>query len=102
MSRFFMPRLSGDMIYEVRHTRLTGEKFTVDLRRLEFSCWSWMLTRIPCYYEISYMQSRSLNPIDYIPACYRKEACQACYQPFIYPTNGDNLWKHTPYRDILP
>ncbi|CAK8563234.1 unnamed protein product [Lathyrus sativus] len=55
MSRFFIPRLSGDMIYEVRHTSLSGEKFTVDLRRLECSCRSWMLTGIPCYHVISYM-----------------------------------------------
>ena len=26
----------------------------------------------------------------------------ACYQPMIYPTNGENLWESTPYPDILP
>ncbi|CAK8573969.1 unnamed protein product [Lathyrus sativus] len=61
-----------------------------------------MLIGIPCYHTISCMHSRSLNPSDYIPACYRKEAYQACYQYFIYPTNGKNLWEHTPYPDILP
>ncbi|CAK8544565.1 unnamed protein product [Lathyrus sativus] len=50
LSRFFIPRLSCNMIYKLRHKSLTGEKFTFDLRRLECSCRSWMLTSIPCYH----------------------------------------------------
>ncbi|XP_058760393.1 uncharacterized protein LOC131633723 [Vicia villosa] len=102
ISRFFIARLSGDMIYEVRHTNMTGEKYTVDLKKFECSCRSWMLTGIPCYHAISCIQSRSESPTDYIPSYYRKDTYQACYQPLIYPTNGENLWELTPYPDILP
>ncbi|XP_058733836.1 uncharacterized protein LOC131605506 [Vicia villosa] len=102
ISRFFIARLSGDMIYEVRHTNMTGEKYTVDLKKFECSCRSWMLTGIPCYHAITCIQSRSESPTDYIPSLYRKDTYQACYQPLIYPTNGENLWELTPYPDILP
>ncbi|CAK8575962.1 unnamed protein product [Lathyrus sativus] len=55
ISRFFIPRLSSDIIYEVRHRSLTGESFTIYLKRLECSCRSWMLSGIPCYHAISCM-----------------------------------------------
>ncbi|CAK8563005.1 unnamed protein product [Lathyrus sativus] len=102
ISRFFIARLSGDMIYEARHTSLIGEKFTIDLKRLKCSCRSWMLTGISCYHAISCIQNRSQDPDEHIPPCYRKETYQACYKPFIYPTNGEILWELTQYPDILP
>ncbi|CAK8576604.1 unnamed protein product [Lathyrus sativus] len=100
--RFFIAGLSGDMIYEVRHTSLTRDNFTVDLKRLECSYRIWMLIGFPCYHEITYIQSRSQDPAEYIPLCYRKKTYQACCQPFIYATNGENLWELTQHSDIVP
>lgn len=39
---------------------------------------------------------------DSIPTYFRKEAYQACYEPIIYPTNGQNMWQSTQFSDILP
>lgn len=61
-----------------------------------------MLIRIPCYPEITCIQSGVEGPVDYIPPMYRKETYQDCYRPIIYPTNGENLWEDTPYPNILP
>ncbi|XP_058757061.1 uncharacterized protein LOC131630284 [Vicia villosa] len=91
ISRFFIARLSGNMIYEVRHTSVTGEKFTIDLNKFECSCRSWMLTGILCHHAISCILSRFEDPTEYIPSWFRKETYQACYTPLIYPTNGENL-----------
>ncbi|XP_058725523.1 uncharacterized protein LOC131596801 [Vicia villosa] len=101
-SRYFIARLSGDLIYEVRHTSFSGDKFTVDLKKSECSCRSWMLTGIPCYHVIACIQSRHEDPFEYIPSYYRKQNYQSCYEPLIYPTNGENLWELTPYPDVLP
>ena len=66
-------RLVGDMIYEVMHINVSGDKFTVDLKQKERSCKSWMLTGIPCYHAIACIQSRAEDPADYIPPMFRKE-----------------------------
>ncbi|XP_058723858.1 uncharacterized protein LOC131595515 [Vicia villosa] len=101
-SRYFIARLLGDLIYEVRHTSLSGDKFIVDLKKSECSCRSWMLTGIPCYHAIACIQSRYEDPFEYIPSYYRKENYEKCYESLIYPTNGENLWELIPYPNVLP
>ena len=58
-----------------------------------------MLTGIPCYDAISYMNQ---NIEDYIPDYHRKECYEAHYQSMIYLVNGQNLWEKTTYDDVLP
>ncbi|CAK8566370.1 unnamed protein product [Lathyrus sativus] len=102
ISRFYMARLAGEVIYEVRHVNMTRDKFTVDLKQKECSCRSYMLTDTPCYHAIACIQSRAEDLTNYIPTMYRKKTYQACYRPIIYSTNGDDLWEETPYLNILP
>ncbi|CAL5200955.1 unnamed protein product [Lathyrus oleraceus] len=102
ISRFYMARLVGDMIYEVRHINVSRDKFTVDLKQKECSCRSWMLTGISCYHEIVCIQSIVEDLAYYVATMYRKETYLACYIPIIYPTNGQNLWEETSYPNILP
>lgn len=101
-SRFWMCRVSGDMLFEVYNRNQTSEQYTVNLNAKTCSCRRWMLSGIPCCHAITCYMDRKLDPNDYIPHFYRKEAYVSCYEPLIHPTNGQNLWETTPYPDILP
>jgi len=61
-----------------------------------------MLSGIPCCHAVTCFNERTEDPASAIPDIFRKEQYVQCYQPIIYPTNGQNLWEETPYPDILP
>lgn len=65
-------------------------------------CRRWMLSGIPCCNAITCCKYKALDPANFIPEFYKKEAYVRCYEPVTNPTNGENLWESTPYPDILP
>ncbi|KEH19605.1 hypothetical protein MTR_8g464800 [Medicago truncatula] len=64
-SRFWMRRVSGDMLFEVYNRNQTSEQYAVNLDAQTCSCRSWMLTGIPGCHAITCYMDRKLDPDDY-------------------------------------
>jgi len=91
-------RPSDEMLFEVYNMNQTTEKYMVDLNTMVCTCKRWMLSGIPCCHAITCCKYKALDPANFIPEFYKIEAYVRCYEPIINPTNGENLWKSTPYQ----
>ncbi|CAJ2645668.1 unnamed protein product [Trifolium pratense] len=101
-SNNWMVRPAGYELFEVRHISASGDQFSVSLGTRECSCRKWMLTGLPCRHAIACMREMEIDPGQYVPDYFRKETYEACYQPMIYPTNGQNVWVRTRFTDLQP
>ncbi|GAU10051.1 hypothetical protein TSUD_423700, partial [Trifolium subterraneum] len=93
---------AGYELFEVRNISATGDHLSVSLGTRECSCRKWMLTGLPCRHAIACMREIETDPGQYVPNYFRKETYEACYQPIIYPTNGQNLWDKTEFTNLQP
>ncbi|CAL5192352.1 unnamed protein product [Lathyrus oleraceus] len=64
---WWLVRMSGEHIFEVRHLENPADKFIVNLKEHLCSCRRWELTGLPCVHALSSMNSRNYNVDDYIP-----------------------------------
>jgi hypothetical protein len=48
------------------------------------------------------MRYIDMDPGQYVANYFRRETYEACYNPIIYPTNGQNLWVKTRFTDLQP
>lgn len=81
----------GDRIFEARHINFTGDKFVVKLDQRECSCKRMMLTWVPCCHAVRCCKFLREEVEDLISSYYKRETYEACYQPFVYPTSGQNV-----------
>ncbi|XP_014499459.1 uncharacterized protein LOC106760551 [Vigna radiata var. radiata] len=93
---------SGLKLFEIRHTSTIGEKFVVDIDKLECSCRKWTVSRIPCCHALTAMSFLNMNGEDYISHWFRRSTYQETYIPIIYPVNDPQLWEITLHHDVLP
>ncbi|XP_017431917.1 uncharacterized protein LOC108339290 [Vigna angularis] len=92
--------LSG--LFEVRHVSQAGNKFIVDIDKVECTCRKWAISGIPCCHALAVMKFLNLDADDFIPVCFRKSTYEEMYSSIVYPINGQNMWEITPYNDVLP
>ncbi|XP_047173523.1 uncharacterized protein LOC124841314 [Vigna umbellata] len=101
-TKFWIPSWSGMKIFEVKHTSIIGEKYVVDLDKVECSCRKWTLTRITCCHALAAMNVLNINGEDYVSNWFRRATYQETYIPMIYPVNGHHLWEMTYHPNVLP
>ncbi|XP_014517233.1 uncharacterized protein LOC106774701 [Vigna radiata var. radiata] len=102
LSRYWIPSWSGRKLFEVRHTVVMTNKFTVDLESQQCSCRKWMISGIPCCHAIAAMNYCNEDPKNFIPSWFTRTTYEATYATMIYPVNGQLLWEKTSYVDVLP
>ncbi|CAK8535724.1 unnamed protein product [Lathyrus sativus] len=61
-----------------------------------------MLTELRCCRVISCMKDQHLQVDDFVLDYYKKEYCETCYSPMIYPFNGESLWTKTNVVNLQP
>ncbi|XP_014499203.1 uncharacterized protein LOC106760254 [Vigna radiata var. radiata] len=93
LSKYWIPSWSGRKLFEVRHTVVITNKFTVDLESKECSCRKWMISGIPCCHAIAAMNYCNEDPKNFIPSCFTRTTYEATYAAMIYPVNGKLLWE---------
>ncbi|KOM37256.1 hypothetical protein LR48_Vigan03g063700 [Vigna angularis] len=89
-------------LFEIRHVSQVGDKFIVDIDKVECTCRKWAISGIPCCHALAVMKFRNLDADDFIPVCFRKSTYQEIYSSIVYPVNCQNMWEITPYNDVLP
>ncbi|XP_014515422.1 uncharacterized protein LOC106773224 [Vigna radiata var. radiata] len=102
LSRYWIPSWYGRKLFEVRHTAVITNKFTVNLETKECSCRKWMISGIPCCHAIAAMNYCNEDPKNLIPSCFTRTTYEATYAAMIYPVNGQMLWEKTSFVDVLP
>jgi len=98
----WMAKWAGEEIFEVRSMTPNGPRFVVDLKKEECNCRKWMLTGIPCVHAIAAIHGMQRTADDYIPAYFRREKYEECYQPVIFPMRDRQMWERTKTDDVLP
>ncbi|WVY90437.1 hypothetical protein V8G54_035951 [Vigna mungo] len=102
LGRYWLPRWSGDKLFEVIHISQFGHQFVVNVDTMECTCRKWAITGIPCTHAITAMKFLNINAEHYIDHWFRKSTYEETYNGIIYPINGQHIWEVTPYSDILP
>ncbi|BAT90819.1 uncharacterized protein HKW66_Vig0139560 [Vigna angularis] len=102
LTKFWIPSWSALQLFEVRHVSQVGDKFIVDIDKVECTCRKWAISGIPCCHALAVMKFLNLDADDFIPVCFRKSTYQEIYSSIVYPVNGQNMWEITPYNDVLP
>lgn len=92
--------LAGEKKYQVIH--MSGVQLVVDLARYTCSCRRWNMTGIPCGHAIACISKRHEDPVKYVHSCYKKEAWNRAYGPFIEPMADEREWVRTGLPPILP
>ena len=59
-------------------------------------------TGIPCFHAISAIWAATKDPMDFIDGCYSVETYMACYNPCIFPINGEREWTKTNLTPPVP
>ncbi|XP_052734078.1 uncharacterized protein LOC128196629 [Vigna angularis] len=93
---------SGFKLFEVRHTSNIGDKFVVDIDKVDCSCRKWSITGIPCCHALTAMTFLNINGEDYISHWFTKSTYEQTYFPMIYPVNSAHIWEMTSMPDVLP
>ncbi|XP_017408643.1 uncharacterized protein LOC108321409 [Vigna angularis] len=62
----------------------------------------WQITGIPCCHSLAAMKFFNIDGQQFIPACFLKSTYEETYASIIYPINGNNMWAHGPYPDVMP
>ncbi|XP_047177959.1 uncharacterized protein LOC124844983 [Vigna umbellata] len=93
---------SGLKLFEVRHTSNIGDKFVVDIDKVDCSCRKWSITGIPCCHALTAMTFLNINGEDYISHWFTKSTYEQTYFPMIYPVHGAHMWEMTSMPDVLP
>ncbi|XP_017423618.1 uncharacterized protein LOC108332827 [Vigna angularis] len=99
LSRYWIPR---QKLFEVRHTIVMANKFTVDLESQHCSCRKWMISGISCCHAIATMNYSNEDPQNFMPSWFTRSTYEETYASIIYPVNGQFLWERTSYVDVLP
>ena len=98
----FIDSWFGQKLFQVSHTSMIGDKFVVDINKLECSCRKWTITTIPCYHALTIVKNLNLNGEDCLPHWFLKSTYEETYLSMIYHVNEPHQWKMTSYCDVLP
>jgi hypothetical protein len=71
---------------------LHGE-YEVNIQKMECSCRSWQLTRIPCRHACACLRHDRIKPEAVVHKCYSIEAFKAAYGQVIMPCSDSRVWK---------
>ena len=67
----------------------------VNLTRKCYTCRVWDLTEIPSKHGVAAIYKNLERPVDYMHACFRKDAYVAAYKEIITPLLGQDEWAET-------
>ena len=81
---------------------MIGDKFVVNLDKLECTCRKWTITRIPCCHSLTIMRFLDINIEQHIPHWFLTSTYKETYIPLIYPVNGPKVWEMNSDIDVLP
>jgi len=93
---------AGEKLFEVNHVSMIGDKFVVNLDKLECICRKWTITGIPSCHSITAMRFININIEQHIPHWFLKSTYEETYIPLIYPVNGPMVWEMNSNIDVLP
>jgi len=93
---------AGEKLFEVNHVSMIGDKFVVNLDKLECKCRKWTITGIPCCHSLTAMRFLNINIEQHIPHWFLTSTYEETYIPLIYPVNGPKVWEMNSDIDVLP
>jgi len=93
---------AGEKLFEVNHVSMIGDKFMVNLDKLEYTCRKWTITGIPCCHSLTAMRFLNINIEQHIPHWFLTSTYEETYIPLIYPVNGPKVWEMNSDIDVLP
>lgn len=69
-----------------------NEQFKVDLKNKTCGCGKRELSEIPCVHACAAYSKLDLEPMDYVPDCYKVRTHLTTYHNIFGPINGKDLW----------
>lgn len=84
--------MSVEHIFDVRHIKNLGDKFSINLKEFTCFCRKWKITTSSCVHAVVSIKSKNLKFDEYILKDIQKVQVSRSYLPIIYPINGSNMW----------
>ena len=98
-SRWWQASPGGNGMYDVKHG---SEGFVVDILEKTCTCGAWLCSGIPCFYALTVMREKKLNPTPFIDGCYSVEMPRNTYTHTLQVCNHVMVQTCGLQRNMIP